>query len=86
MPSSQTLWPATLWAPLRTASSSPVSRASVTTLGDLAGVLGPHDHRRAPVEAAVEDGAGLVVPGVVGREHAAVEGVAKARDRKNVGA
>jgi hypothetical protein len=31
MPPSVVLWPALLWAPPRTASSSPVSRAKVTT-------------------------------------------------------
>jgi len=50
---------------------------------DVGGVGDPDDDRRAAVEAAVEDRAGLVVAGVVGGDHPTVEGSAQLRDRES---
>jgi hypothetical protein len=48
--------------------------------GDLRGVAGPDDRRRAAVEAAGKDGARLVVVGILGGDHAAVEHAAQLVD------
>ena len=46
---------------------------------DIGRVRGPDDDRRPAVDPAVEDGARLVVAGVVGRDHPAVEVGAEVR-------
>jgi hypothetical protein len=48
--------------------------------GNLRSVGGPDDRRRAAVEAAGKDGARLVVVGILGRDHAAVEHAAQLVD------
>ena len=56
-------------------------------LGDVGGVGGPDDGRRPAVEPAVEQRSGLVVAGVVGGDHPAVDGRAQLpSDRKGLGA
>ena len=69
IPPSDTPWPITLWPPLRTASSSPVSRASAITRAMSISSATRTIDRRVQVEPAVEDRAGPVVLGVVGSDH-----------------
>ena len=44
-------WPAPLWPPLRTASSRPVSRASIDDVRDVVGIGDADDDRRLGVDA-----------------------------------
>src|SRR5215216_5728779 len=76
MPPSVVLWP-----PLRTASSNPVSRANATTWATSLASSGRTMTRRAAVDAAVEDGAGLVVARVAGRDHSTVDGGVQPREQ-----
>ena len=60
-PPSQTAWPATAWPPPRTETSRSRSRAKRTAVDDVVGAGAAGDQRRAAVDRAVPDPAGLVV-------------------------
>ena len=74
MPPSETPWPAGLWPPLRTASSVPVCAGEPDDVGDVVRVGGAGDDGRPAVDAGHEDGARLVVAGVLRRDGGALDG------------
>ena len=73
--------PATLWPPLRTASSRPVSAAKADRPGHVGRVGRVDDEGRPAVEAGVVDPARRVVARVTGQDDGAVQGGGERRDR-----
>jgi hypothetical protein len=72
-PPSLTPWPAGLWPPLRTASSSPRSRANLTTPRDVRRVGDARDRGGPAVHRAREHASRGVVLGIAGGDDLAAE-------------
>ena len=77
MPPSVVPWPAPEWPPLRTASSSPSSRANAMTRATSSSISDLRDGRGVPVDGTEDDRARLVVLGIAGQDESAPELVAE---------